>query len=137
LSVVGLGHAGLWGNWKSVIRKYAHALLARDGVRLLALSVVVDGECEGAVCATSMQRSTGLRIADAGRRWQTLSPVGRYARHSSSGCMWLWLIPQTERWASLPAMSGVHEHVLNCPEHCVLCEIVKQGHRRLAVVYGR
>lgn len=99
-----------FGEWKSVMRKVCFA-----GKRRSVFACVVsrgDGQREGAVCATttSMQRSTGLQMADAGSRWQTLSPVGRYARHSSSGCMWLWLIPRLS-WASLPALSGVHEHV--------------------------
>lgn len=62
-----------FGGWKSVMRKVCFA-----GKRLSVFACVVsrgDGQREGAVCATSMQRSTGLRMADAGSRWQTLSPV--------------------------------------------------------------
>lgn len=38
-----------------------------------------DGEREGTVCAAGMPRSTGLRMADAGSRWQTLHDTHRRA----------------------------------------------------------
>lgn len=63
-----------------------------------------DGEREGAACAASMPRSTGLRMADAGSRWQTLHDTHHRAVCGSG------LFPRLS-WASLPALSGVHEHV--------------------------
>lgn len=91
------------------------------GRRLSVLACVVsrgDSEREGAVCAASMPRSTSLRMADAGSRWQTLHDTHRRAVCGSG------LFPRLS-WASLPALSGVHEHVA-VSGNAILCESVKQ-----------